>query len=399
MNERARHIFYMIVFPLGHFSVDTPTGALWLIAPAVGVAWGLSPAEVGMLVTAATLGAGFGYLPSGILADRISRRGLMLTAAVWWAAIGYLAASFAPGFWTLALLLALGGIGSGAWHPMATGTMIQHMPQRRALALGVHLTGGMFAEVAGPLMVGFMLSYVDWRVALQISVIPAAVMGVALLYFSRHIAPSHEPRMTKADLREVVSVWKTPAGVLMFGLGVSYSMSFIGLLAMTPLFFQDFHGYSTAWTGMAFAAMLVGGGLAAPLMGQVSDRWGRKRIVVLSAFIGAAGILVAAYSDNVAVMLAGAIVGATVLSGMRPVYLAAAVEMAGKRESTSLGLIYAVMDGIGATGGLLAGLAGTNDLRLALVFSAGAATVSGLFAIVHPFSVRDVTVGLAPEAA
>jgi len=84
---------------------------------------------------------------------------------------------------------------------------------------------------------------------------------------------------------------------------------------------------------------------------------------------------------------------------MRPVYLAAAVEMAGKRESTSLGLIYAVMDGIGATGGLLAGLAGTNDLRLALVFSAGAATVSGLFAIVHPFSVRDVTVGLAPEAA
>ena len=399
MSERARHIFYLIAFPLGHFSVDTPSGALWLIAPAVGIAWGLSPAEVGLLVTAATLGAGIGYLPSGILADRFSRRGLMLTCAIWWAALGYVAASFAPGFWTLALLLGLGGIGSGAWHPMATGTMVQHMPERRALALGVHLTGGMFAEVFGPLMVGFMLAYVDWRVAMQISVVPAVLMGLAMLYFARHIAPSHEPAMTKADLREVVAVWKTPAGILMFGLGVSYSMAFIGLLAMTPLFFQDFHGYSTAWTGVAFAVMLIGGGLAAPVMGQVSDRWGRKRIVVLSALVGAAGILLAAYSGNVVVMLTGAITGATALSGMRPVYLAAAVEMVGKRESTSLGLIYAVMDGIGATGGLLAGLAGTNDLRLALVFSAGAATLSGLLAIVHPFAVREQPVALAPEAA
>ena len=399
MSERARHIFYMIAFPLGHFSVDTPTGALWLIAPAVGLAWDLSPAEIGLLITAATLGAGFGYLPSGILADRISRRGLMLTAAIWWAAIGYLAASAAPGFWTLALLLGLGGIGSGAWHPMATGTMVEHMPERRALALGVHLTGGMFAEVAGPLMVGFMLAYVDWRVALQLSVIPAALMGVAMLYFHRHIAPSREPAISKADLRDVLSVWKTPAGIAMFGLGVSYSMAFIGLLAMTPLFFQDFHGYSTAWTGVAFAAMLIGGGLAAPAMGQMSDRFGRKRLVVLSALIGAAGILLAAYSDNVVVMLTGAIVGATALSGMRPVYLAAAVEMVGKRESTSLGLIYAVMDGLGATGGLLAGLAGTNDLRLALVFAASASLVSGVFAIAHPFAVRDVSLSVAPETA
>ena len=57
------------------------------------------------------------------------------------------------------------------------------------------------------------------------------------------------------------------------------------------------------------------------------------------------------------------------------------------------------MDGIGATGGLLAGLAGTNDLRLALVFSAGAATLCGLLAIVHPFAIREHPVALAPEAA
>ena len=286
MSERARHIFYMIAFPLGHFSVDTPGGALWLIAPAVGIAWDLSPAEIGFLITAHNFGAGLGYLPSGMLADRFSRRGLLMTGTVWWVVVGYAVASMATGYWMLAFLLAVAAAGDAAWHPMATGTMVQHMPERRALALGMHLTGGMLAEVVGPLMVGFLLGYVEWRFAFQLAIIPAALMGLAMLYFHRHVAASRESAITKAELRDVVGVWMRPAGMAMFGLGVSYSMAFIALLAMTPLFFQDFHGYSSAWTGGAFAVMLVGGGLAAPLMGQASDRFGRKQMVVVGSIVG-----------------------------------------------------------------------------------------------------------------
>ena len=54
MSERARRIFYLIVLPLGHASVDMPGGALGVIAPAVGPAWALSPAEVGLALTAPT---------------------------------------------------------------------------------------------------------------------------------------------------------------------------------------------------------------------------------------------------------------------------------------------------------------------------------------------------------
>ena len=104
--------------------------------------------------------------------------------------------------------------------------------------------------------------------------------------------------------------------------------------------------------------------------------------------------MLAAFTNNTVLLLIGATTGATALAGVRPVYLAAAVEMAGKRESTSLGLIYAVMDGIGATGGLLAGLAGTHDLRYAFVFAAGASLMTALFALAHPFGVHEViTVG------
>lgn len=320
-----------------------------------------------------------------------------MTITVWWVVVGYLLASMAPGYWTLALLLAIAASGDAAWHPMATGAMVQHMPKRRALALGVHLTGGIMAEVIAPLAVGILLGYFDWRVVFRIALIPAVFMGIFLLYSHRYILSPAETKITRADLSDVLKVWRTREGLAMFGLGVTYSMSFVGLMAMSPVYFQRFHGYSLAWAGGAFAVMLLGGAIAAPIMGQLSDRWGRKQVVVWSAFLGAAGILLTAFSTNVLPLLLGVVVAGTVLTGMRPVYLASAVEMVGKRESTALGLIYGAMDGLGALGGLLGGIAGTKDLRYALVFAATAAAMSGIFALMHPFVVRNTEVQLATE--
>jgi len=242
------------------------------------------------------------------------------------------------------------------------------------------------AEVIGPLAAGFLLGYLEWQVVFRIAIIPALLMGVGLLYFHRFIAPPREAAMTKADLGTVLNVWRSRAGFLMFALGVTYSMAFVGLMAMIALFFQDYHGYSSAWAGAAFASMLLGGAIAAPFMGRLSDSTGRKRVVVVSAFVGAFGILLTAASTHPVLLVLGVVIAGTVLTGMRPVYLAAAVEMVGRRETTALGLIYAVMDGVGSLGGLLAGLAGTNDLRYALVFAAGASVASGLFALAHPFA-------------
>jgi hypothetical protein len=71
----------------------------------------------------------------------------------------------------------------------------------------------------------------------------------------------------------------------------------------------------------------------------------------------------------------------------------AAAEMMGRRETSSRGLIYAAMDGVGALGGVLAGLAGSADLRMALAFSAALCLLFAVLALAHPFS------GPAPEAA
>ena len=390
-------MFHIVALPMGHFAVDTPTGALWLLAPAIGLAWDLSPAQVGLIITAHALGGGLSYVPAGLLGDRSRRRGMLLLVTVWWVSAGYLAASVAPSYWTLIALLAVGGAGSAAWHPLATGTLIQYMPRQRAQALGIHLTGGILTEVVTPLAVGFLLNVMEWRTVLQIAVVPALVMGVAMMYLSRWAQASPEPSITRGDLRFMFHVWRRPAGLGMLALGIAYNMSMVALLAMTPLFLQNYHGYSPAWTGTAFAGMLLGGAVAAPLMGRMSDRTGRKPVIVLACLGSAVGAALAAFATEPVLLLLGAVAAASLMTGVRPAILAAAVEMVGRKEVTSLGLIYAVTDGIGALGGLLAGLAGGADLRYALVFSAAMAAAAALAAAGHPFRAAAPTA--EPRAA
>lgn len=370
---------------MGHFTVDTPGGALWLLAPAVGVAWDLSPAQIGLIITAHAFGGGLSYLPAGLLGDRFRRRGMLLTTTLCWASLGYLAASVAPGFWTLLVLLGLGGAGAAAWHPLATGTMIQFMPRRRAQVLGIHLTGGVLAEVIPPLAVGFLLNVLEWRTVLQIAVGPAVLMSLVMPYVSRWAQDSNEPSITFADLRFMLKVWRRPAGLGMLGIGVAYSMSLTALLAMTPLFMLDYRGYSSTWTGVIFASMLLGGAVLAPFMGRLSDRMGRKRLIATSCLASAGGVAMVAFGSQPALMLIGAVGAASLMTGMRPALLAASVEMVGRKETTSLGMIYAVMDGIGAVGALLAGVAGGQDLRYALVFASVMAAIASAIAIGHPF--------------
>ena len=100
------------MFAVGHLANDWPIAGLWLIVPAAGIAMDLSPAEVGLLFTLFSIGGSVAYIPAGFLADHVSDRGSLLVATFWWVAIGYGLAAFSSGFWSLAVLLAVAGMGN-----------------------------------------------------------------------------------------------------------------------------------------------------------------------------------------------------------------------------------------------------------------------------------------------
>lgn len=389
MKSKFPNLFTLTFFPLGHFAVDSPGGALWLLVPAMALAWGLSPAEAGFIITAHQLGAGMGYLPAGILGDRIGNRNMLLLVSIFWVVLGYLAASVSPGYWIVVPLLVLAAAGDAAWHPIATGTMAQQMPQRRAYALSIHLTGGIMAEVLVPLASGFLLSIMDWRNVLQLSVLPAFLLGIALILLRKHVPKKSGTRLSRDDIINLIASWRKPLGLGVFSLVIVYNMAFTGLLAMTAMFLQNVHSYSVAASGAIFAGMLLGGAMVAPFLGKLADQSSRKKVLIVSLGIAAISSATAAFAGNSAVVISALIIASSALNGVRPVLLAIGIEISGQRESTTLGIMYAAMDGIGALGAVLAGITGTVDLRFAILFVAVFSTVSTFITAILPIHTKS----------
>ncbi len=386
-----QHRFLLGALSLGHLTNDWVAGTLWLLAPAIAASMGLGPTEVGLILTVNGIGAGLAYIPAGVLSDRSNRPGLLMLLSFWWVAIGYLCATLAPGFWAVTLLLAFGVMGDAFWHPVATGVLVKELPERRAQALGIHAIGGSIgAEVLGPLSTGFLLGYFEWQTALQILVLPAVVMGILFIPVASRISRDSPGEIHPIDFRGLAQQWFRPAGIALMLVMVLYNMALVAQLAMAPLFFQDEHGLSPFYAGLIFAAILMMGSLLQPFFGKYSDTRGRKPLILLTLFGASFFALVAGIGDGLFWALLGLAPAVVMLTAVRPVVLAAAVEYSGKSESTTLGVVFTVLDGVGMFGALVAGLIAEFELGYAFVGAATMAFSAGMICIFLKLSAQPM---------
>ena len=357
---------------LGHMTNDWVAGTIWLLAPAIAASMGLGPTEVGLILTINGLGAGLAYLPAGIIADRSRYPGYLMLFSFWWVAIGYWSATMVPGFWAITLLLAFGVMGDAFWHPVATGVLVKEMPQRRAQVLGIHAVGGSIgAEILGPLTTGFLLGYFDWQTSLQILLIPAVVMGVVFFPIANRIHSKASQSLKTIDLKGLARHWIQRPGIALIVIMILYNMSLMAILGMTPLYLQSEYGMSPLHSGIVFAAMLLLGTAFQPIAGKYSDRNGRKPLILITLIISSLFACLAGLSSSFVWLLAGLLPAAALLTAMRPVVLAAAIDYSGKSEATTLGIVFTVLDGVGMLGALFAGLIGEISLSYAFLLAGG----------------------------
>ena len=105
--------------------------------------------------------------------------------------------------------------------------------------------------------------------------------------------------------------------------------------------------------------------------------------------IAALAAVVVMLAPGLAVAVPALIVAVGVLVGVRSCVLAAAVELSARREATTLGFIFSLMDGFGALGALVAGTVGNIDLRYAFLVAAVLAAAAGVTALVAPFGASN----------
>jgi len=388
----------LVPFSIGHCANDLAPTGMYILIPAFGTAMGLSPADIGVLFMIHSAGSAITYLPAGFLVDHVANRGFMLAATFFWVGFGYLTASFANGFWAFAILIALAGMGDAAWHPIATGVLAQMHKARRAYALGMHAIGGHISEVIALPATGLLLTVSDWRTALQVLVIPTLLTGCFFVYLAPKVPRYVNSRPTRADFTGIWKVWTTKAGLRVIALFTFYNMGMFAIITMTPLYLRANHGLGWMTTAIALAAMMLPGAVLQPWMGKISDRFGGRYLIIFGNAMAAGATFVAWLSSSFVLSLIALGTALTVLVAIRAVLLAAAVDHAGEREGTSLGLTFAFMDGFAASAAVLAGLAGENDLANAFLLASGFSLIAVFLAVATPKSARVTPVAAASIA-
>jgi MFS family permease len=133
------------------------------------------------------------------------------------------------------------------------------------------------------------------------------------------------------------------------------------------------------------------GSVLQPFFGKYSDGRGRKPMILLVLFGASFFALFAGLGSSLYWAILGLLPAVAMLTAVRPVILAAAVEYSGKSEATTLGIVFTVLDGVGMFGALLAGMAGEFELRYAFIMAAGMAFLAAIICVFLNFKISDIS--------
>ncbi len=275
----------------GHLITHWYPATFYVLLPIIGKELGLTYTQIGLIISLQHLAGALSNLPGGMLVDAVGRKGYLMAISLFWVGFPYLLIAFLPpSYATLLICIALVGIGNNLWHPTAIPALAIRHPDRKGLVLSVHGMGGNLGEALAPLCIGVLLTYMSWRSALVINVIPGAVMAVLILVFlgaftaasNRGKHESRAKRGTGAYLRDVCSLLHNRGLMLISCSGMFRVAAQSGLLTFLPVYLAYELGYSPWAVGVAMTLLQIMGFIASPIGGHVSDKIGRKKVVVAS---------------------------------------------------------------------------------------------------------------------
>jgi MFS family permease len=286
---------------LAHSLIHLQSALMPLVYIAVIDQFGLNEAAIGLFIAITTAVGGAMQLSYGLLTRYVARPVLIGVGQIIFG-LGLVLAGLASSVGQLLAAISGARIGASPQHPVGNGILADAYPaERRGFAISTHIAGGNVGTVLVPFIGGALLAAVGWNMTLLLFGLPPLLVGILILWFIRedHQAYRREARAAGSWLRQVRLV--LGRGDLMRILAAStVSAGGRGLDIAAPfllLYFRGPLGIDDATVLWLYALLLVGAVVGPVLAGILSDRYGRRRTLIVYYLLSAVGIL--------AVVLAG----------------------------------------------------------------------------------------------
>lgn len=289
---------------LTHYSLlILPTAVLAMARP--GGAFGPDYGPIVALATGMFVLYGAGSLPQGWLAARFGRPRLML-AFYLGTGVSLLAASFAPGPWSLAAALSFAGFFAAIYHPIGTAMLVEAAGDRPGRALGLNGVFGNVGVASAPLVTAFLSQQIGWRAGFAVPAIVCIALGLAWMG-QREAHIDHEARAKNFPAIPAAVVRR--AVVVMLSISAASGLVFNAFTILLPKLMEErLAGDATLLPvvgALAFAVTLCGA-LTQFTVGRLIDRTTLKRIFMPLALVLAPAMAALAFARGwLALPLAG----------------------------------------------------------------------------------------------
>lgn len=251
---------------------------------------GVSYAELGLLVAVYGLTTSLLQTPVGVLVDRVGGRTLLI-AGLFVNAAAIAAAGVLSSFWALVALFLVAGIGNAVFHPADYAILSASVDNKRiGRAYSWHTFGGSMGFVAAPIVMLFLSTLWNWRVALAIVGFIGVALAGALWLFGAALRDGVARNSKKAGpgARDYLKLLSSRTMVLFFVFYALSSASGAGLNSFLVAALVDLYDVPLHIANSALSIHLIMAAVSVIVGGVIADRTRRHDLVLFNAFGGTA---------------------------------------------------------------------------------------------------------------
>lgn len=371
-NKQQKSLKELFLITIGHSFTHWYPATFFLLLPLIGKELSLSYGQIGFIMTFQYVASSIFNVPGGMLVDLVQRKGLLMAISLLWVGVPYFLMGFTNSYVMLLLCVALVGMGNNLWHPTAISTLSQRYPDRKGFALSVHGMGANIGDAVAPLTIGALLGFLGWKQVVVWNVIPGVAVAAVVMIFLRHLRPPGSRGVSGKKVmsaREFISGFgqlvKNKSLIFISTSSAFRSMTQNAILTYLPLYLAYSIKLSPFWVGLSMFCLQACGFIAAPISGSLSDRLGRKKIVMTSMLMTGAVLVTMAFAGQSKFFIVFVAFLGFFLYAVRSVMQAWLMDAAPRQMAgTSVGLLFG-MQSFGSSlspllGGIIADRFGLN---------------------------------------
>src|SRR5256714_509567 len=277
----------------------------FVLAP-IGHDFGETIPKIAFAITLTLMMRPVGAFIFGLLGDKFGRRMPLMIDIVFYSVMELLTA-FAPNFTIFLILRALFGIGMGGEWGLGASLAMESLPtQTRGLFSGILQQGYAVGYLLAALVYWIVFPHFGWRGLFIAGALPAFLV----IYIRARVpeSPVWKRQRTQHKPKLKMSIFLKQHGALFIYaalLMTAFNYMSHGTQDLYPTYLEKQRGFGVSAKSMisiVYAMGAIGGGV---VIGFLSQHWGRRRVIILSAIGGMLLIPLWIFAPSTALLIIG----------------------------------------------------------------------------------------------